>query len=167
MSSGVRGSVGWTMTALTSERNADKPMSENTLGYLMNRAGYHRRHVPHGWRSTFSTLMNERHPLATKIIDLMRAHVPKDKAEAAYNRADHIELRRGYAQEWADVLLDGFPPAASLLKGLVPEAALPVDDVALAPAEDPTSRRTGAVASVSPSSSATRVELLRSAHAHR
>ena len=64
-------------------RSAHKPMSENALGYLLNRAGYHHRHVPHGWRSTFSTLMNERFPADRAIIDLMLAHVPKDKVESA------------------------------------------------------------------------------------
>jgi integrase len=29
-------------------RNSHKPASENALGYLLNRAGYHHRHVPHG-----------------------------------------------------------------------------------------------------------------------
>lgn len=41
-------------------RRHQVPMSENALGYLLNRAGYHQRHVPHGWRATFSTVMNER-----------------------------------------------------------------------------------------------------------
>jgi integrase len=34
-----------------STRHAHKPMSENAIGYLLNRAGYHGRHVPHGFRS--------------------------------------------------------------------------------------------------------------------
>jgi len=34
-------------------------MIENALVYLLNRAGYHRRHVPHGFRAAFSTIMNE------------------------------------------------------------------------------------------------------------
>ncbi|WP_375461110.1 tyrosine-type recombinase/integrase [uncultured Enterovirga sp.] len=51
-------------------RSAHKPMSENVMGYLLNRAGYDHRHVPHGWRSTFSTVMNERFPADRAIIDL-------------------------------------------------------------------------------------------------
>ncbi|MCU4162334.1 tyrosine-type recombinase/integrase, partial [Acidiphilium sp. AL] len=34
-------------------RSGHKPMSENAMGYLLNRAGYHHRHVPHGWRAAF------------------------------------------------------------------------------------------------------------------
>lgn len=71
-----------------STRNGRKPMSENTIGYLLNRAGYHGRHVPHGFRAAFSTIMNEwaqDHGIKGDrgIIDLMLAHVPPNKVEGA------------------------------------------------------------------------------------
>jgi integrase len=103
--------------ALPNTRHAHKPMSENAMGYLLNRAGYHHRHVPHGWRATFSSVMNERFPADKPIIDLMLAHVPKDKVEGAYNRALHLDRRRELAQAWADLILDGSRPAADLLIG--------------------------------------------------
>jgi integrase len=102
------------------ERHVHKPMSENALGYLLNRAGYHHRHVPHGWRAAFSTIMNERakehgRPDDRAVIDLMLAHVPKDKVESAYNRADFMPRRRELAQEWADLLVgDMWPPEIHL-----------------------------------------------------
>ena len=40
-----------------SPRHVHQPMSENALGYLLNRAGYHGHHVPHGFRAAFSTIM--------------------------------------------------------------------------------------------------------------
>ena len=92
-------------------------MSENAIGYLLNRAGYHHRHVPHGWRSTFSSVMNDRYRADRHLIDLMLAHVSKDKTEGAYNRALHIDRRRELAQEWADLILKGARPAADLLIG--------------------------------------------------
>ena len=98
-------------------RHAHRPMSENAIGYLLNRAGYHGRHVPHGWRATFSTVMNERHRADRQVIDLMLAHAPDDKTEAAYNRALHLERRRELAQIWADMLLDGAAPASVLVDG--------------------------------------------------
>jgi integrase len=98
-------------------RHAHLPMSENAIGYLLNRAGYHHRHVPHGWRSTFSTVMNEMHAADKPVIDLMLAHVPKDRVEAAYNRAQHLTRRKELAQLWADLILEGARPAAELLKG--------------------------------------------------
>ena len=92
-------------------------MSENAIGYLLNRAGFHHKHVPHGWRATFSSVMNERHRADTGVIDLMLAHVPKDKVEGAYNRALHLTRRRELAQAWADLILNGARPAAKLLVG--------------------------------------------------
>lgn len=98
-------------------RHSHRPMSENALGYALHRAGYHGQHVPHGWRSTFSTAMNERYPADRQVIDLMLAHMPSGGVEAAYNRALHLQRRRELAQLWADMLLEGFPPAADLLQG--------------------------------------------------
>lgn len=113
-----------------SQRHSHKPMSANAIGYLYNRVGFHGRHVPHGWRAGFSTIMNERAErnardtgqkalaeLDAKVIDLMLAHVPKDKVEGAYNRAAFMPRRREIAAEWADLLMDGLPPAAELLTG--------------------------------------------------
>lgn len=98
-------------------RRAHRPMSENAIGYLLNRSGYHARHVPHGWRSTFSTVMNERHRTDRAVIDQMLAHLPKDRIGAAYNRAAHMERRRELAQEWADLLLGGMRQAEELIGG--------------------------------------------------
>lgn len=104
-----------------SARHGHRPMSENAIGYLYNRAGYHGRHVPHGWRAAFSTIMNERAERCGRagdraIIDLMLAHIPTNKVEGAYNRAAYMERRREIAQEWADLVLDGAPPAERLLQ---------------------------------------------------
>lgn len=101
--------------AFPNTRHAHRPMSENAMGYMLNRAGYHHRHVPHGWRSTFSTVMNERYPADRAVIDLMLAHVPANAVEGAYNRALYLPRRTELAQEWADLLMKGLPPAISLL----------------------------------------------------
>jgi integrase len=99
-----------------SARHVHRTMSENALGYLLNRAGYHGRHVPHGFRAAFSTIMNERDRRDKDVIDLMLAHVSKDRVEAAYNRAEHMAHRRRLAQAWADLLLEGLPEPESLLQ---------------------------------------------------
>jgi integrase len=103
--------------AFPNTRHAHRPMSENAIGYLLNRAGYHHRHVPHGFRSTFSSVMNERYKADRPVIDLMLAHKPKEKVEAAYNRALHLDRRKELAQIWADLILEGAKPAADLLVG--------------------------------------------------
>src|SRR3546814_8739227 len=89
-------------------RHLHRPMSENALGYLLNRAGYHGRHVPHGFRAAFSTIMNEwakvhGRPDDREVIDLMLAHVPTNKVEGAYNRAAYMERRRELAIIWAEL----------------------------------------------------------------
>lgn len=93
-------------------RHAHRPISENAIGYLLNRAGYHGHHVPHGFRAAFSTIMNEwaeregkEHD--RKVIDLMLAHVPKEKIEGAYNRAAYMPRRRELAEIWAGMLTEG------------------------------------------------------------
>jgi integrase len=92
-----------------SNRLVTVPMSENAIGYLLNRAGYKGRHVPHGFRAAFSTIMNEwternGKPHDRKVIDLMLAHVPTQKVEGAYNRAAYMPRRRELAREWAEML---------------------------------------------------------------
>ena len=92
---------------------SQRPLSENAIGYLMHRAGFHGRQTAHGWRATFSSVMNERNPGDRAIIDLMLAHAP-DGVEARYNRATHMERRAEIAQEWADLLQLG--PAVDLMR---------------------------------------------------
>jgi integrase len=79
-------------------RDMFTPLSENAVGYLYNREGWKGRHVPHGWRSSFSTVMNSRierrYPGAERllvdrlVIDLMLAHTPSGMSatELIYNR---------------------------------------------------------------------------------
>jgi integrase len=85
-----------------------KPISDSTLSQLYLDAGHRGRHVPHGWRATFSTIMNERAAEQERwgdreIIDLMLAHVKGD-VEAVYNRAAYMPRRRQLAEEWAGLL---------------------------------------------------------------
>lgn len=100
-------------------RHLHRPISDSTLSKLYRDAGLTGLHVPHGWRASFSTIMNE---LAAKedresdraIIDMMLAHV-QEGVEAAYNRAAYMPRRRAIAQAWADMLLEGMQPPAELL----------------------------------------------------
>ncbi|HEX8585071.1 MAG TPA: integrase arm-type DNA-binding domain-containing protein [Allosphingosinicella sp.] len=85
-------------------RGGRSPIGEAAIGDLYNNAGFVGRHVPHGWRSTFSTILNERFPTERGLIDQALGHVPKDKVEAAYNRAEHLALRRYLFQRWADLV---------------------------------------------------------------
>lgn len=101
-----------------------KPMSENALSYLLAREGFKGVHVPHGWRSTFSTLMNEWSIDYGKksdrmIIDLMLAHRPMgiSASELKYNRARFLARRRYIAECWSSLLMEGAPKAWEIIKG--------------------------------------------------
>ncbi len=96
--------------------DAHRPMSENALSELLIRAGYKDRHVPHGFRASFSTIMNELHRSDRLMIDYMLAHKLRDQVEGAYNRGEHRERRRELAQEWADLIMKDAPPATALLE---------------------------------------------------
>lgn len=111
----LRGQTGRYTLLFPSERHVHRQMSENTLRELLIRAGYFQRHVPHGFRAAFSTIMNERPKEQREendraVIDLMLAHSPEQKSgsERAYNRAEYMPRRRQLAQEWADMLTEGF-----------------------------------------------------------
>lgn len=108
-------------------RAGTSAMTENAIGYLYNREGYKGKHVPHGWRSSFSTIMNEQaeRELGTDlrlladrlIIDLMLAHTPAGMSatELRYNRARYMDRRRELAQRWADMIMEGALPATEIL----------------------------------------------------
>ncbi|UAJ10689.1 tyrosine-type recombinase/integrase [Glacieibacterium megasporae] len=115
--------------AFCSSRDVHVPMSENSIGYLYHRCGYKGRHVPHGWRSSFSTIMNglnermlpgsDRSAVDRHVIDLMLAHTPSgiSASELRYNRAAFMPRRREIAELWADLLMQGIGPAAQLMSG--------------------------------------------------
>lgn len=97
-----------------SEVSTRQPMSDAALSTLYKRIGggrYKGRHVPHGWRSAFSTLMNQRAADLERegdraVIDLMLAHVPPgmSSSEYAYNRARYSKQRRDLGEAWAEMI---------------------------------------------------------------
>ena len=102
----VRRLTGTGTLAFPSLLHIHRPMSENAIGFLLNRIGYKGRHTAHGFRSSFSTIMNEHFPQDRAVIDLMLAHTPQGHSgsEHAYNRAKHMQRRRELAEEWAKLL---------------------------------------------------------------
>tara|TARA_R110002072_G_scaffold131877_7_gene271921 strand:+ start:758 stop:1987 length:1230 start_codon:yes stop_codon:yes gene_type:complete len=123
----VRWLTGRSPLVFPGARSGLSPISENAIGYLYNREGYKGRHVPHGWRSSFSTIMNEQAErevgtdvrlLADRlIIDLMLAHTPKGMSatELRYNRAAYMARRRELAQRWADIIMEGAISAVEIV----------------------------------------------------
>lgn len=86
-------------------RGENRPIGEGAIRQLYIRAGYAGRHVPHGWRSSFSTILNEQMGETWRsAIDRALAHAAKDKVEAAYNRSEMLDRRRALFQRWGDLL---------------------------------------------------------------
>lgn len=99
-------------------------IAEGAIGALYKRAGYGGRHVPHGCRASFSTILNRHLPAQRVEIDRALGHVGGKKeveeinrrVEGAYNRDINLPLRRRLFVAWAD-LLAGAPIAAEVNEG--------------------------------------------------
>lgn len=86
-------------------RDRARPIGEATLRDLYVRAGFAGRHVPHGWRASFSTILNEElGEIWSAAIDTALAHSKNDKVEAAYNRAERLARRRELMNRWGELL---------------------------------------------------------------
>lgn len=98
-----------------------EPMSDAALSTMYKRmAGgrYKNVMVPHGWRSSFSTIMNERAAELERdgdrmVIDMVLAHVPGgvSASEWSYNRSRYRKPRATLIQIWADLITRGLDPA--------------------------------------------------------
>jgi integrase len=85
------------------DRNAAKPMSNNTILKALERMGYKGTMTGHGFRGLASTILHER-GCVHEYIELQLAHAPRNAVSAAYNHALYLEPRSRMMQEWADFL---------------------------------------------------------------
>jgi len=82
-----------------SQRNPEKPISENTLLYALYRLGYHKRATVHGFRALASTILNEK-GFRPDVIERQLAHAERNKVRAAYHRSEYLEERRQMMDWW-------------------------------------------------------------------
>ncbi|WP_375291225.1 tyrosine-type recombinase/integrase [Qipengyuania sp.] len=86
-------------------RGGAMPIAEGAIRELYQRAGFGGRHVPHGWRASFSTILNEDLGRDWRTdIDEALAHTTKGAVEGAYNRAQLLERRRTVFDRWGELL---------------------------------------------------------------
>jgi integrase len=85
------------------DRNASKPMSNNTILKALERMGYKGRMTGHGFRGLASTILHEQ-GYNHEHIELQLAHAPRNAVSAAYNHALYLEPRAKMMQDWADFL---------------------------------------------------------------
>lgn len=81
-----------------SPRNSDK-LSDTALLMVLRRMQVDA--VPHGFRATFKTWSSEQTHYPRDVIEAALAHTLESKVEAAYQRGDLLDKRRGLLNEWA------------------------------------------------------------------
>lgn len=85
------------------DRNANQPMSNNTILQALKRMGYKGQMTGHGFRGLASTILHEQ-GYTHEHIELQLAHAPRNAVSAAYNHALYLEPRAKMMQDWADYL---------------------------------------------------------------
>jgi len=98
---------------------AGRPLSDATLGQALRTLGYSPDvHVPHGFRSSFSTMANRQAAIdggrrwTPEHIEVALAHGPGDKVASIYNRETWMQQRRDLMTWWGsecDRMREGVP----------------------------------------------------------
>jgi integrase len=86
------------------DRTGSRPMSENSILYLIHRIGFKGKMTGHGWRTVASTWANE-NEYNPDHIEMQLAHNEDDDVRGAYNSAEYLKQRRVMLQAYADWLI--------------------------------------------------------------
>ena len=81
-------------------RGRDKPLSDMALLKAMRDLNLDA--VPHGFRSSFRTWVQEQTNTPHDVAEAALAHATGSKTVAAYARSDYLEKRRPLMQQWTD-----------------------------------------------------------------
>jgi integrase len=84
-----------------------------TLRNVIRRIGQQDKVSPHGFRGTFSTLMNEC-GYRSDVIERQLAHAEQNRVRAAYHHAEYLPERKAMLQDWANKL-DVFRAGANII----------------------------------------------------
>jgi len=81
-----------------------RPMSDAAMNKaLADMMVFPEFHVVHGFRSSFSTIMNE-NGHDSVLIDLQLSHRKRDKIAGIYDRSERVPERRKLLQDWSDLI---------------------------------------------------------------
>lgn len=83
-----------------------KHMSNATILRALLRMGYKGKMTGHGFRALAMSTIKEKLGYRHEVVDRQLAHAPRNKIDAAYDRAQFLPDRRKMMQEWADYLDD-------------------------------------------------------------
>jgi integrase len=84
------------------QRDASRPLSNNTFLKALERMGYKGDMTGHGFRSLAMSTLKEKLRYRHEVVDRQLAHKQMDKQDSAYDRARYLEERKEMLQEWAD-----------------------------------------------------------------
>jgi integrase len=84
--------------------NPKNHMSNNTILQALASMGYKGKMTGHGFRALAMTTLKERLDYRHEVVDRQLAHAPKNKIDAAYDRAKFLKDRQKMMQDWADFL---------------------------------------------------------------
>lgn len=80
-----------------------KPLTDNALIAALRTLGFSNdEHVPHGFRSSASTILHEA-GYDSAVIELQLAHTDTNTVRAIYNRSARLAERKELMQAWADL----------------------------------------------------------------
>lgn len=86
-----------------SERTIKRPMSDMAMNTALKSMGFSKdTHVPHGFRTTASTLLNQSGKFNPDAIEAELAHLDSNSVRAAYQRGTFWDERVRMAAWWAD-----------------------------------------------------------------
>ena len=87
--------------------NNKEPMRSESILAVIKRCGYAGRMTTHGFRSLFSTVLNESNLFNPDAIERQLAHVPQNRIRSAYNRAQYWD-ERVKIMEWYEIKVKGW-----------------------------------------------------------
>lgn len=84
--------------------HSDRHMSNCTILRAIGRMGYKGRMTGHGFRALAMSTIKEQLGYRHEVIDRQLAHVPANKVDRAYDRAQFLDDRKRMMQDWADYI---------------------------------------------------------------
>ncbi len=97
--------TGTSKYVFTSMRGKSRPLSDNGVRTALRVMGYSSEDVvPHGFRATARTLLDEELGYRPDWIEMQLAHSIKDPLGRAYNRTSFLKERHEMMQVWSDYL---------------------------------------------------------------
>lgn len=100
---------------------ADKVLADNSLRRLLKKLG--EDCTPHGFRSTFSTWIDERTSFSSDLREISLSHVIGTATSRAYARGNQLEKRRPMMARWAQYAMERVSPQVVTMANRRPSAA--------------------------------------------